>query len=547
MGTAGPTPCSAARGAWARRPARSLERSPGQAWWAIKAAARSLPFLATTLLLWGCPDAPDDQPVAVAGADAAVDATVDATVDAAAPDAAAPARDAAAQDADVPPQDAAPREDASASACVTGVTETAPCGVNGRGEHARSCVESEWSDWGACADPDVCADGEDEDRSCGLNDRGAEARACDAGDWGGWDACVDPDQCVDGDDEEQGCGLNGRGVESRACAAGGWGDWGACLDPDECVDTALGTEACAEGGVRGRTCESGGWAAWSACERGYVTAAASAQRPAMLAMPGGSFLMGSPAGAGDSDEHGPDGRQVQVTLSPLWLSATEVTHAQWRSVLGTDPSYFAACGDDCPVETVSWYDAVGYCNALSTAQDLDACYTLRDCRGTLGGGCVGEPACAGDYVCDVDFAGPDCEGYRLPTEAEWEYAARAGTTTTWWTGDDEAALGAAAWYADNSDNRTHPVAQKAANPWGLYDVHGNVWEWTGDGYGATYPAGPLHDPTGPARPGDWRVVRGGSWDYVASFLRSAYRYGGVPGGRWQFLGFRVARSAPLGL
>jgi formylglycine-generating enzyme required for sulfatase activity len=128
--------------------------------------------------------------------------------------------------------------------------------------------------------------------------------------------------------------------------------------------------------------------------------------------------------------------------------------------------------------------------------------------------------------------------YRLPTEAEWEYAARAGTIGSYAGG-----LDAMAWYDENSGGRTHPVAKKQANAWGLYDMHGNVWEWTADWYASSYSSGAVTDPTAPST-GSYRVARGGSWDYVARSCRSAARSVISPGGRYSSLGFRLLRTNP---
>jgi formylglycine-generating enzyme required for sulfatase activity len=131
--------------------------------------------------------------------------------------------------------------------------------------------------------------------------------------------------------------------------------------------------------------------------------------------------------------------------------------------------------------------------------------------------------------------------YRLPTEAEWEYACRAGTTTKYSFGDDDTQLGDYAWFSKNSRDRTHPVGGKKPNAWGLYDMHGNVWEWCQDWYGA-YPSGTVTDPTG-ATSGSDRVNRGGSWDLTALICRSTHRYGGLnPSIRFSSRGFRVCLS-----
>jgi formylglycine-generating enzyme required for sulfatase activity len=223
----------------------------------------------------------------------------------------------------------------------------------------------------------------------------------------------------------------------------------------------------------------------------------------------GTFTMGSPA-----SEEGRDASEVEhpVTLTrAFWLGRTEVTQGQWEAVMGTEPSRFSACGSDCPVENVSWDDAVAYLNALSDLEGLERCYA---------------PA----------FKGMDCRGYRLPTEAEWEYAARAGTATARY-GD----LSLVAWFRDTSGDSTRPVGLKAANAWGLYDMLGNVWEWTGDHDGAY--DGRATDPVGP-RSGADRMFRGGSWHCEARSLRAAIRCRGAPQDRSANRGFRAARTAP---
>jgi formylglycine-generating enzyme required for sulfatase activity len=208
-------------------------------------------------------------------------------------------------------------------------------------------------------------------------------------------------------------------------------------------------------------------------------------------IPPGSFLMGS--GDGDGPVH-------RVTLTKgFYLGICPITQAQWKAVMGTDPSNFK--GPDRPVEQVNWSDAVQFCSKL----------TVR----LAGRGQV-----------------------RLPSESEWEYACRAGTTTDYHTGNDEVTLLAAGWYDANSDRETHPVGQLTANAWNLYDMHGNVWEWCNDWLG-TYSSEQQTDPAGPAV-GSGRVYRGGSWDDSAGRCRSAYRGRVDPSFRSSILGFRVA-------
>ena len=214
-------------------------------------------------------------------------------------------------------------------------------------------------------------------------------------------------------------------------------------------------------------------------------------------IPAGSFRMGTATG-GFSDE-----RPVrQVTISRAFLmQRTEVTQWQWRAVMGVNPSAFAACGDTCPVENVSWLDIQTFLQRLNTA----------------------DPG----------------KNYRLPTEAEWEYAARAGTTGDYGIAGNICTF---AWVFDSGcdADATRRVAQGLANAWGLFDMHGNVWEWVQDWYGP-YPSIAQTDPTGPTT-GSSRVLRGGSWFGDAIIARSAYRGESAPSARLSYDGFRLVRN-----
>ena len=227
-------------------------------------------------------------------------------------------------------------------------------------------------------------------------------------------------------------------------------------------------------------------------------------------IPSGTFTMGSPF-----SEVGryADETQHSVTISRgFFIGQTEVTQGEWQAEMGSNPASFQGCGPSCPVEQVSWDDAVLYANALSRRDGLPECYT------------------------GSTFSGLDCVGYRLPTEAEWEYAARAGTT-----GPTYGPIDSVGWFADTGGESTHPVGGKAANNFGLYDMLGNVWEWTGDWYDS-YPF-TLTDPTG-ATTGYERLNRGGSWRRDTRFARAAYRANVKPYFRSNDLGFRLARTAP---
>ncbi|NQS99077.1 MAG: SUMF1/EgtB/PvdO family nonheme iron enzyme [candidate division Zixibacteria bacterium] len=213
-------------------------------------------------------------------------------------------------------------------------------------------------------------------------------------------------------------------------------------------------------------------------------------------IPGGSFMMGS--NDGDSRE-----KPVhRVTIKPFKMQTTEVTQAQWKAVMGNNPSHFK--GYNLPVEKVSWNDCQKFIRKLN---QLD-------------------PG----------------KGYRLPTEAEWEYACRAGTTTKYYSGNNESDLKRVAWYVGNSGIKTHPVGSKEPNTWGLYDTHGNVYEWCEDWYYNSYNGAPTDGRAWTSSSGSSRVPRGGCWSNYQNGCRSAARRGFVPDYRNNDTGFRLARS-----
>jgi formylglycine-generating enzyme required for sulfatase activity len=213
-----------------------------------------------------------------------------------------------------------------------------------------------------------------------------------------------------------------------------------------------------------------------------------------------------------------------VTLThDFWIGATEVTQAQYQAGMGSNPSAYSVCGGTCPVEQLSWALAARYANALSTAEGYSMCYTAS------GDDLV--PSLAGDPYA--------CEGYRLPTEAEWEYAARAGESYTY-SGSET--VGDVAWYYSNSGFKTNPVATRAPNAWGLYDMSGNVWEWINDFWG-TYATGPVTDPIG-AVSSSARDQRGGSWKEAATEARVGRRFNNDPVNDSSAVGFRLVRSIP---
>ncbi len=253
-------------------------------------------------------------------------------------------------------------------------------------------------------------------------------------------------------------------------------------------------------------------------------------------IPGGTFQMGSPSS--EKCRYSSE-TQHQVTLTHKFeIMSTEVTQAQFSSLMSYSPSYFSSCGGTCPVEKVNWHEAAAYANALSAQKGKAKCYA---CTGSDGSVTCSE---ASTYAGKKVYT---CPGYRLPTEAEWEYAYRAGTSTAFYNGGITSCYGKdpnldkIGWYDQNSSSKTHPVGGKAPNAWGLYDMAGNVWEWCHDRYG-TYPSSSVTDPVGTA--GSNRVKRGGGWYYYAAYARAADRYNSSPGDRNTYLGIRLARSVP---
>jgi len=209
---------------------------------------------------------------------------------------------------------------------------------------------------------------------------------------------------------------------------------------------------------------------------------------------------------------------VKITR-PFFLAIHEVTQGQYQAVMNENPSYFKG-SDDLPVESVSWWDALVFCNKLSEKEKKTPFYRVNDTEVTIAGG----------------------NGYRLPTEAEWEYACRAGSAALYPFGVAAGNLGDQGWHFYNSENKTHPVGQKRPNVWGLYDMLGNVIEWCQDWYEAEYyKASPPADPPGPEASSEGRRIwRGGGWSNSPMWCRQARRWGDAPGHRYGSLGFRVA-------
>jgi len=213
-------------------------------------------------------------------------------------------------------------------------------------------------------------------------------------------------------------------------------------------------------------------------------------------IPEGKFVMGSEEFEWSKPVH-----NVKIQ-TPFYLGMYPVTQQEWKAIMGNNPSKFN--GNDLPVESVSWNDVQDFIKKLNEKEGTNK--------------------------------------YRLPTEAEWEYAARAGTTTRYSFGDDDSELGEYAWFNKNSDDKTHPVGEKKANPWGLYDVHGNVWEWVQDEWHGNYDGAPSDGSAWEDGVGASRVNRGGSWFSSDRYCRSAYRGYSDPGYRFRYLGFRLLQE-----
>ncbi len=236
----------------------------------------------------------------------------------------------------------------------------------------------------------------------------------------------------------------------------------------------------------------------------------------IVQLPGGRFKMG--------DENEVDAIPHEVVVSSFYIDKYPVTQEEYKRVMEKNPSRWKAAKN--PVEQVRWSDAVRYCNARSRLEKLQPCYDLQT------------------WQCDFN-----ANGYRLPTEAEWEYACRAGTKTAYFFGNAPLKLKDYAWFDENSGAKPRPVAQKQPNPWGLYDMYGNVWEWCHDFYQVDYyQESPEENPKGP-KTGETKVVRGGAWKFSADSCRSGYRYNEAPGYAdvcfgYDIYGFRCVRNVP---
>lgn len=246
----------------------------------------------------------------------------------------------------------------------------------------------------------------------------------------------------------------------------------------------------------------------------------------MVRLPGGSFIQGSSLyppftvvsapGLPPDTTFNPERPVHFVNIPSFLISTTEITREQYESIMGRGAADTRFSGEiDMPLENVTWFEAADFCNELSRTMGLTPCY-------------------GANYVADFS-----ADGFRLPTESEWEYAARANQNLEYSFGDSEAALSLHGWYTGNSAGTTHPVARKKENGFGLYDMNGNVYEWCNDFY-SVYNCGSQADPQGPES-GSGKVARGGSWASTARECRSAYRLPLLPDRKYSIAGFRVVR------
>ena len=307
---------------------------------------------------------------------------------------------------------------------------------------------------------------------------------------------------------------------------------------NKCADTKKCTKPsdCLSGVCTGKICQKGciHQAVVKSCHK-------DAQGIEWCGIPGGCFQMGSPDGTGTQPKENcreAKETQHQVTLTNNFeIQSTEVTQGQYKALMSSNPSKFTSCGLTCPVEMTNWHMAAAYCNALSTKAGLTTCYT-----------CAGSGA---SVTCQVatTYSGQkvyNCPGYRLPTEAEWEYAYRAGTTTAFYNGGITSCSGTdtnastIGWYKSNTSSATKPVGQKPPNTWGLYDMAGNVNEWPHDWYGS-YGSIAVTNPSGP-NSGSTRPIRGGSWSHDPVHMRAATRNIYPQHEKHGFIGLRCART-----
>jgi formylglycine-generating enzyme required for sulfatase activity len=299
-----------------------------------------------------------------------------------------------------------------------------------------------------------------------------------------------------------------------------------------------GSEQCDKTDFGGKTCTTLGFGGGTlACTAGCAISMTGCSTAGWITLPGGNFSMGSPTSESCRDTSDEFKHDVILTHS-FEISPNETSQTEHAVAMTYNPSSFNLCGGSCPVENVSWYEAVAYCNKLSTERGLELCYTC------VGSGVSVTCSEASNYSGGSIYI---CPGYRLPTDAEWEYAYRAGVTSAFYNGPitncttADANADAIAWYDATSGNTPHPVGQKLANSWGLYDMAGNVYEWCHDWYQANLGSVQVTNPWGAAA-GSARVIRGGSYKNSAMSARAASRNSFSPSSRHDSIGFRCVRT-----
>jgi len=375
--------------------------------------------------------------------------------------------------------------------------------------------------------------------TCGDKDSGNPSAPAHTHIWGVWVENPSP-TCTAKGVETRICTLDSSHTEIRNIDSLGhaWGNWTLSPSPATCTATGnTGTGSCTRcpqmivNSIIPALGHDFSWAestVWGIQNKTCSRCTETGKRLApdiMANIPAGNIAMSG---------------TFTVNLSAFKIGKYQVTQAQYQEVMGNNPSYFVIdvttgeIQEKRPVEQVTWYDAVEFCNKLSEMEGLTSVYTITGRTPA-----TGYPITSATVTADFSK-----NGYRLPTESQWEYACRAGLATGTYSKNIDgvevttANLGDHAWYSTNSDSKTHEVGKKKANYFGLYDMHGNVWEWCWDWY-AAYPSGTQTDFAG-AVTGSYRVFRGGSWDNSAAFAGSSFRIYGDPVIRYNNLGFRLA-------